>query len=258
MYDPESPLLRGETPSKGMPEPLAKARFAEDRLLDAVVACEIAPGETITEAQVMERFGLTRAAARAALTRLGYDEWARPQARLGWEVLPVTGNLIGQVLEARRVVEPAALSRITLDQAEMEKLETLGGMIDAVRHQTDPDARAALGICILNAEDLLLNATDDFTARQLRKLWRHSARIARHMAVESEIESFRRDAAPDLVAAILAGDRPAIAAAREALIDMQQAVFLREILKNDAALGPGSGTARRPSNQTAANNGRPI
>ena len=84
MYDPSSPLLRSGAAPGGVPQPDAKARFAEDRLLDAVVWCEVTPGETITEADVMERFGLTRAAARAALTRLGYDGWAQPLARLGW------------------------------------------------------------------------------------------------------------------------------------------------------------------------------
>lgn len=258
MYDPGSPLLRSSTPSKNLPEPPARARFAEDRLLAAVVSCDVAPGETVTEAIVMERFGLKRAAARAALARLGYDGWARPLARTGWEVLPVTGSLIGQVLEARRVAEPAALSRITPDLARSERLETLGNMTDALCRQADPAARATLDRTLADVDTLLLEATESFTARHLRLLWQHTARIARHLAVEDAIAAVRRAQAPAFVAALLAGDGAAVASARLALIDMQQELFLREILQNEAALGPGSGSRRHQTTRTAAHNGRTI
>ena len=258
MHDPDSPLLLNATPLRPVPAPLAKSSFAEGRLLDAVVSCELAPGETISEAIAMERFGLTRAAARAALTRLGYDGWANPMARAGWEILPVTGSLIGQVLEARRVAEPSALSRIRLEKAQSDKLETLGGMIAAVRQQADSAALATLDSFILDAEAALLSATEGFTARHLRHLWQHTARIARHLTVEDAISAYRRDHAPALITAALLGDGAALAAARRGLIDMQEGVFLRALLKNEAALGPGSGPARRPTPPSAAQNGSTI
>ena len=132
MYDPVSPLLRNATSSDGLPRPEAKARFAEDRLLDAVLWCEVLPGEIITESDVMDRFGLTRAAARAALMRLCYDGWAEPLARMGWQVAPVTGDLIAQVLAARRVVEPEVLGRATLTETQTAEIRRLGEILDAV------------------------------------------------------------------------------------------------------------------------------
>ena len=258
MYDPDSPLQHGITAPTGLPEPLAKARFAEERLTDAVICCLIAPGETISEANVMERFGLTRAAARAALTRLGHDGWARPLARAGWEILPVTGNLIGQVLEARRVAEPAAMARGVLDPARREKLDGLRGMIAAVGQQADPAARKTMESFVTEAETLLLGAADPFTARHVNALWQHTARIARHLAMEDPIAAFRRDQAPALIAAALNDDRAGIAAQRTALVDMQEGVFLRALLTNEAALGPGSGSGHRHAHQTAVHNGSTI
>ena len=54
MYDPSSPLLRSGSEDGAPPAPEAKARFAEDRLLDAVIWCEIRPGEILTEADAMD------------------------------------------------------------------------------------------------------------------------------------------------------------------------------------------------------------
>jgi DNA-binding GntR family transcriptional regulator len=255
MYDPSSPLLRSAAAADGPPQPDAKARFAEDRLLDAVVWCEVLPGETVTEADVMERFGLTRAAARAALTRLGYDGWAQPMARLGWRILPVTGALIGQVLEARRIAEPA-LGRADLAEDQRREILRLGGIVNTLAVREEPGALLSFRHFVDQIDSILLGAIDDFTARHLRKLWHHSARITRYLEDSSGGRVFRREEIAALVAAIAARDPDGIAAARHALIDAQEAFFQRRMFQNDAALGPGSGLGRRNRSTTAADNGR--
>ena len=67
MYDPSSPFVRGSLPL----QPRQMNDFAEERLRVAILWCELEPGETVTEAEIAERFGVGRAAARAALERLG-------------------------------------------------------------------------------------------------------------------------------------------------------------------------------------------
>ena len=52
MFDPASPFSSGPSSTARLPAPDAKGRFAQDRLLDAVMWCEILPGETVTEADV--------------------------------------------------------------------------------------------------------------------------------------------------------------------------------------------------------------
>ncbi|KUF11810.1 GntR family transcriptional regulator [Pseudoponticoccus marisrubri] len=252
MYDPASPLLRSGSPAAGLPQPDAKARFAEDRLLDAVLWCEILPGETITESDVMDRFGLTRAAARAALTRLGYDGWAQPLARMGWQVLEVTGALVGEVLSARRLVEPAALAEARLDEAQLHEVRRTGQILAAVQHQPQTGARVAFRHFVDEIDSLLLSAIDPFTARHLRRLWHHSARITRYLEDAQAGHMFRRDDVFALVRALEARDADGVRAARAALIDAQETFFLRQMLKSQTALGPGSGLSER-AGQAASN-----
>lgn len=253
MYDPSSPLLRTALAPDGLHRPEAKARFAEDRLLDAVIWCEVLPGEAVTEADVMDRFGLTRAAARAALTRLGYDGWATPQPRLGWQILPVSGALVGRVLTARRLVEPAALAAARLTDTQRAEVATVGRILDAMRHDT---GGAGFRHFVDRIDSTLLGALDDFTARHLRKLWHHSARMVRYLEDEGAGRMFRREEVFDLVRAVTEADGARIASARHALIDAQEHFVLQQMLKSDAALGPGSGLGAQQSQ--AATQGRPT
>lgn len=252
MYDPDSPLLRDGSGAAGLPQPEAKARFAEDRLLDAVLWCEVLPGETITESDVMDRFGLTRAAARAALTRLGYDGWATPLARMGWQVSQITGTLVGEVLTARRLVEPAALSSASLTGAQIAEMRRIGEILAAIQDQTEPRAMVAFRHFVDEIDSLLVAALDDFTARHLRKLWHHTARMTRYLEDASAGRIFHRDEVFALVRAVTERDARGIRAARHTLIDAQEAFFLRQILKSEAALGPGSGLRKR-AGQAASN-----
>lgn len=255
MYDPSSPLLRPATATSGPPAPDAKARFAEDRLLDAVIWCEIQPGETVTEADMMERFGLTRAAARAGLTRLGYDGWATPQPRTGWAVLPVTGALIGQVLDARRIAEPA-LAEVHLPSDARAELDEITTVLQALDSRPEASAVASVHQYLSRIDGLLLGALNPFTARHLRKLWHHSARIIRFLEDADNNRILKRSDVMALIDAVRAADGTAITATRMALIDAQEAFCMRQLLRSDAPLTPGSGVQDRAKTRTAASNRR--
>lgn len=255
MYDPSSPLLRPAITTDGPPAPDAKARFAEDRLLDAVIWCEIQPGEILTEADVMERFGLTRAAARAGLTRLGYDGWAMPQPRTGWLVLPVTGALIGHVLGARRIAEPALIDVKLSDDARAE-LEQIALVLQTLDDRREFGAMISMNHYLDRIDGLMLGALNPFTARHLRKLWHHSARILRFLEDANQDRIFRRCDVTTLVEAVLAGNGEAIVEARMSLIDAQEAFCLRQLLRSDAPLTPGGGVLKRAKTKNTAANRR--
>ncbi|MFT4726539.1 MAG: DNA-binding GntR family transcriptional regulator [Granulosicoccus sp.] len=252
MYDPASPVLRvgenhGQTLASG-----AKARFAEDRLLDAVIWCELLPGATVTEVDVMERFGLTRAATRAGLMRLGYDGWATPQARQGWQVLPITGALIGQVLDARRIAEPG-LSTIRLTNSMRQELTELGAVAAALSQSQDRGAVQTLVHYVERIDSLLLGAINPLTARHLRMLWHHSARITRFLEDEQSACLVDRTDALALVEAALVGDTQTITALRLRLIDAQESFFLRKLLLSEAPLTHRSERYSRQRQTDAAN-----
>ncbi|WP_220475141.1 hypothetical protein [Paracoccus sp. JM45] len=237
-----------------MPSPDAKSRFAEDRMLVATIWCEIRPGEIITEADVMERFGLSRAAARAGLTRLGFDGWAAPKARMGWEVLPITGQLIGNILEARRIVEPG-LARVSLSSDARTELEQIADILTALGCGESVTTTSSVRQHVDRIDGLLLGAMNPFTARHLRKLWHHSARITHFLEGDSGT-LFRRDDVFDLLTAVLGNDPSGIERARLTLIAAQEQYFLTQLLKNDAPLMPGSGLTARITQKHAATNRR--
>ncbi len=223
-------------------------------MLVAAIWCEIAPGDVITEADAMERFGLSRAAARAGLMRLGFDGWASPKARMGWEVLPITGQLIGDVLSARRIVEPG-LAHVRLSDEALSEVEQIHAILTALSLGGDDSAVSAIRHHVDQIDGLLLGAINPFTARHLRKLWHHSARITHFLEGDSGT-LFRRDDVSDLVAAVLQGDAAGIGRARLALIDAQERYFLHQLLRNDAPLLPGSEQVARTTQANAATNRR--
>lgn len=89
-----------------------------------IVTCRLAPGSSFSEAVLSLRFGLARAAARAALTRLAEQRLVLPVARHGYTVTPVTVQSIRELFEVRLIAEPkaAALATGRADAAEMRQL----------------------------------------------------------------------------------------------------------------------------------------
>ena len=79
---------------------------AYDRLLQKIVRCELPPGAWYTVAQLTEELGLGRTPTTEALVRLGADRFVRPVKRRGWEIAPLTLAVVGDVIEAYRLVAP--------------------------------------------------------------------------------------------------------------------------------------------------------
>ncbi len=253
MYDPSSPLLRPVISEDGIPNPEAKVRFAEDRLLDAVIWCELMPSEVVTEADVMGRFGLTKAAARSGLSRLGYDGWAMPQPRTGWLILPVSGALIGHVIGARRIAE-AALTELALDASAREELEQVGRVLAATDGQNDAGLVRTINHYLNRIDGIMLENSNPFTARHLRKLWHHTARVTHYFEESGAQQSFRRTDGSTLIQALCAGDGNAIRAARTALLDAQETFFMRQLLRDETPLSrPGLTSNRKSTTQNRRN-----
>ena len=240
MYDPIFPVSRSVAFKTGAPAAQAKARFAEDRLLDAVIWCEISPGCFLTEADAMERFGLTRAAARAGLTRLGYDGWAMPQPRTGWLISPITGASIGQVLDARRIAEPA-LGDVKLNSQSKSELMYIEKLLQPLKDRKEAGAVASRNHYTDRVDNILLSFTNPFTARHLRTLWHHTTRMTRFFENPENKIMFNYNNTSGLIRAVLAENKTKINNTRRSLIDEQQEFFLKQLLNSDAPLSPGSG-----------------
>jgi DNA-binding GntR family transcriptional regulator len=81
---------------------------AFERIKGKIISCELAPGDHFSEAELSIRYGLARAATRAALTRLAETGLVQAVPRHGFLVTPITMASIREVFELRLMVEPKA------------------------------------------------------------------------------------------------------------------------------------------------------
>lgn len=175
------PMLDGNSPFTASHPPLhprQKTEFADERLTDAVLWCEIPPGATVTEADLADRFGIGRAAARSALAKLAARGLVDPMARLGWRVLPMTGALIGDVIAARRLAEQG-LADVALAPSQIERAMALAEMIAAASCQDDQHAPPTRRGYERELSLLLLRGITPLLAGFVSSLWDHTDRIVR-------------------------------------------------------------------------------
>src|SRR5690242_19964780 len=82
--------------------------IAYGRIRHAIVRLDLPPGAPVSEQQLVDEFGLTKAAVRAALARLRADGLLRSAPRRAHVVAPVTLHDVREVYELRLAVEPIA------------------------------------------------------------------------------------------------------------------------------------------------------
>jgi DNA-binding GntR family transcriptional regulator len=100
---------------------------AYERLRRAIMRLELAPGAAVSEAALVDRFGFSKAAVRAALARLRAEGLVVAEARRGHFIAPLTMRDVLEIYELRILLEPpateAAAGRIERD--ELTRLQAL-------------------------------------------------------------------------------------------------------------------------------------
>jgi DNA-binding GntR family transcriptional regulator len=231
MLDRSPQFLR--TPA--LPGPQQKVLFAERRLRDAILWCEIAPGSLVTEAALGAAFNLAKAATRTALARLAGEGLVQPITRKGWRVRPITGEMIGSLIQARRLVEPT-LGEACPAESVLRRVNDLVPIVQAMRRQTEPQSLLAARQYERELLNLLAAQANPFVQRWLHELWDHSERTVRFLEGRSAARLAMSDPAP-LAAAVKAGDRDAVRAERLAAVDDFEIFAGRVLLSDPAEIG---------------------
>lgn len=203
--------------NKPLPGPEPKAVFAERRLREAILWCEIEPGAVVSEDMLVKRLGLARAATRAALARLAGEGLVQAIPRRGWRVQAMTGALIGELIAARRSTEPA-LAELSFTAAEITRMRELACIVEAAAQQDDPRSMATARQYERELLTLMAGRANMFQQRWLHELWDHTERVVRFFEGTGAARLPMQDAAP-LVAAAAAGDRDGVLAQRTATIE---------------------------------------
>jgi DNA-binding GntR family transcriptional regulator len=113
---------------------------AHERLRRAVVRLELPPGSEASEQRLAARFGLSKAAVRAALARLRAERLVLAEPRRGHVVAPLTLRDVGEVYALRLLLEPpaAAAAAGRLDAAAIARLR------GAIANEVDIDDPASI------------------------------------------------------------------------------------------------------------------
>jgi len=100
---------------------------AHERLRHAIVRLELAPGAPVSEAQLVARFGYSKAAVRAALARLRAAGLVLAEPRRGHVIAPLTLRDVREIYDLRLLLEPpaAAAAAGRIEPARLERLRVL-------------------------------------------------------------------------------------------------------------------------------------
>lgn len=100
-----------------------------DRIMDGIVRGEYKPGELLTEGQLVEKYGCSRAPVREALAALCSGGLLRNLPRCGYQVVSITLEEIAQMLQFRLLLEGGLLPEVcrNLDAGSLESLRELAG-----------------------------------------------------------------------------------------------------------------------------------
>jgi len=198
---------------------------AFEGLLNATVSLDLLPNEMLSERQLMERTGASRAALRSAVGRLSELGLITPLARKGLVVAPLNMLEISAVYDARSAIETAlarfAAQRATKDQVErLQELSELGpGSGEGARSFVARDV--ALHLAIAQA------ARNPHLEDSLTRILPLSARLWHLLFRELGADRKFMFQHADIVAAIAARDPVAAEAAVREHLDAA-----REILAN--------------------------
>lgn len=101
------------------------SQIALEKLKEAIIENQLAPGQEVTESQLAERFDMGKAPIRFALATLTQEGLVNPQSRRGYVVAPLTMKDIHDVWAIRQILEQEAvrLAAGNIDRKNLEELD---------------------------------------------------------------------------------------------------------------------------------------
>lgn len=212
--------------------------IAFEMLRADIVACRIAPGSNVSEAELADRYKLGKAGIRRALVRLSERDWVRALPRRGYLVKPITLRDIGEIFQLRRMIEPAAV-RFAAGRVEVNRLRQLDAICgagfvagEAASQATFMQAHRQLHLAVVTA------GGNHRLADAFEPLWDETDRVIHHTGLmRSRTADLRHDHAA-LISALAAGNSDAAASAAEDEITQLHRVIVETALKTASMLAP--------------------
>lgn len=209
-----------------------------------LVACRIAPGVSVTEAELAQHYRLGKAAVRAALARLAERGWLSAQARRGYRVRPIALSDITEIFDLRRMIGPPA-ARIAAGRVDANRLAQLAAMLSAGFVPDDPASAATFLQTYRQFHLAIVRAGGNRRlVRTFEQLWDETERLIHHSGVMHmrPLELCRGH--HGLAAALAAADGKAAAAAATDEIDRLYRAIVDTALRTASVLAPAEWSAK--------------
>ena len=91
---------------------------------DAIVTCELKPGQIIVQGDLAERYEIGITPVREALRQLAQDGFVQPVPRMGYQVSQITNQDIEEIFEIRSILETQSV-RLAALRAPVEQLQNI-------------------------------------------------------------------------------------------------------------------------------------
>lgn len=190
--------------SQGMVSSLAERAYL--CIKREIVKCAIDPGSVITEIELADRFGVGRAAVRAALARLYQEGLVRPLARRGYEVAPITIKRVRDLFAVRLLLEPPA-ARLAAGQADSKHLRKLDELCSVGYQSADPASIERFLRANTDFHVTVATASgNDRLAHMLASVLDEMERFFHFALASTDRDNEMRHEHHDLVDALLSGD----------------------------------------------------
>ncbi|ACA19364.1 transcriptional regulator, GntR family [Methylobacterium sp. 4-46] len=184
----------------GDPPIISENERAYRRLKGDILALRLKPGEALNEAALCAEFGIGRTPVNKALHRLMHEGLVRILPRKGVLVQPLSMDEFAQLVEVRRLTEPACAARAAerIGAADLARLDAvLAEAPAAPSPDLDPiieaDRRFHAAIAAASGNRVLAEVLDGLHGRSVR-FWALSLGTGQHLAEVAVEHAAIRDA----------------------------------------------------------------
>lgn len=209
---------------------------AYEAIARAIVRCDLAPGSTVSEAELGARFGLRTAATRAAVGRLSVVGLLRPVHRRGYVVKPITLRDVNDLFQLRAIIELAVV-RLAAGRVDEAVLRRLDRVRTKGYRPGDRDSEAAF--LRANSEFHLAIARTLGNERLIATLAQTLAEMERlfhfGLAMRNRSAEMRAEHAA-LIAALVAGDADEAERVTREELESSQAMVLGALMQSASLL----------------------
>jgi DNA-binding GntR family transcriptional regulator len=101
-----------------------------DALREEIITGRLAPGETVNEPELAERYGVSKTPVREALRLIAQDGWVLVLRRKGYLVRPLALDDVREIFALRRMLEPP-LAGETARRADDDTIQQLRDLVAA-------------------------------------------------------------------------------------------------------------------------------